>query len=102
MVQRGKAMAQCPPIFASDGGATRPLPRDVSAEELHEDPTVWPHPKVWTRGQKWKKYCQRWRVGGAQMQDTPGGDELNLAEGVRRRCKNNSPSVLSCIRTLYS
>jgi len=32
-----------------------PLPRDGSVEELHRDPTVGPHPKVWTRGQKWKK-----------------------------------------------
>jgi len=24
-------------------------------EELHGDPTVGPCPKVWTRGQKWKK-----------------------------------------------
>jgi len=32
------------------GGATRPLPRDGSLEELHGDPTVGPRPKVWTRG----------------------------------------------------
>jgi len=37
------------------GGATRPLPRDESVEELHGDPTVGPRPKVWMRGQKWKK-----------------------------------------------
>jgi len=37
------------------GGATRPLPRDGGVEELHGDPTVGPHPKVWTRGQNWKK-----------------------------------------------
>jgi len=42
--------------------ATRPLPRDGGVEELHEDPTVGPHPKVWTRGQKWKE-CQRRRAG---------------------------------------
>jgi len=30
------------------------LPRDEDVEELHEDPTVGPHPKVWTRDQKWK------------------------------------------------
>ena len=30
------------------GGTTRPLPRDGGAEELREDPTVGPHPKVWT------------------------------------------------------
>ena len=29
-------------------GTTRPLPRDGGAEELRVDPTVWPHPKVWT------------------------------------------------------
>jgi len=31
------------------------------------------------------------------MQDSQGGDESDPAEGVRRRCMNNSPSVLSCI-----
>jgi len=28
--------------------------RWMGVEELHRDPTVGPHPKVWTRGQKWK------------------------------------------------
>jgi len=37
------------------GGASRPLPRDGGVEELHGDSTVRPGPKVWTRGQKWKK-----------------------------------------------
>jgi len=37
------------------GGATRPLPRDRGVEEFHGDPTIGPRPKVWTRGQKWKK-----------------------------------------------
>jgi len=31
------------------------------------------------------------------MWDNPGGGEPDPAEGVRRRCKKNSPSVLSCI-----
>jgi len=30
-------------------------------------------------------------------EDNPGGGELDPAEGVRRRCKNNSSSVLSCV-----
>ena len=30
------------------GGTTRPLPRDGGTEELCGDPTVGPHPKVWT------------------------------------------------------
>ena len=30
------------------GGTTRPLPKDGGAEELRGDPTVGPHPKVWT------------------------------------------------------
>ena len=30
------------------GGTTRPLPRDGGVEELRGDPTVGPHPKVWT------------------------------------------------------
>jgi len=41
-------------------GATRPIPRDGGIEELHGDPTVGPRPKVWTRGQKRKKWCRRW------------------------------------------
>jgi len=36
------------------GGAAQPLPRDGGVEFLHGDPTVWPRPKVWFRGQKWK------------------------------------------------
>jgi len=55
-----------------DGGATRPLPRDEGVEELHGDPTVGHHPKVWTRGQKWK-WCPRWRAGEARMRDSQGG-----------------------------
>jgi len=33
----------------------------------------------------------------AQMRDNSKRVELDPAEGVRRRCKKNSPSVLSCI-----
>jgi len=31
------------------------------------------------------------------MRDNPEGGELDPTEGVRRRCKKNSSSVLSCI-----
>jgi len=31
------------------------------------------------------------------MRGNPGGDELNPARGVRRRCKKKSSFVLSCI-----
>jgi len=31
------------------------LPKDGGVEELHGNPTVGPRPKVWTKGQKWKK-----------------------------------------------
>jgi len=31
------------------------------------------------------------------MRDNPEGGEQDLADDVRRRCKKNSPSVLSCI-----
>jgi len=55
-----------------------------------------PHPKVWTRGQKWKKWCRRWRAGEARMRDSHGGGESDPAEGVHRRCMKNSP-FLSCI-----
>jgi len=58
------------------GGATRPLPRDGGVEELHGETTVEPRPNIW--------------------RDNPEG-ELDPAEGVRRRCKKNSPSALSCI-----
>jgi len=51
------------------------LLRDVGVEELHGDPTVGPRPKVWTRGQKWKKWCRRWRAGEARMRDSQGGSE---------------------------
>jgi len=42
-------------IIFGDDGATRPLPRGGGEEEFQGDPTVGPRPKVWTRGQKWKK-----------------------------------------------
>jgi len=35
--------------------------------------------------------------GEAWMRDNPKGSELDHAESVRKRCKKNSPSVLSCI-----
>jgi len=47
------------------------------------------------------RQCQRWRTGEAHMRDNPGGEELNAAECVRRRCKKNSPSVLSRISKSY-
>jgi len=28
--------------------------------KLHKDPTNGPHPKAWTNGQRWNKWCQRW------------------------------------------
>ena len=43
---------RCFSLNGGGGGTTRPLPRDESAEELRGDPTVGPHPKVWTIGQK--------------------------------------------------
>jgi len=91
-------MKDCESDRLKYGGAARPLPRDGSVEELRWDPTIWPHPKVWTRGRRWqwKKWCQRWRAGEAQMQDNSEGSELDPADDVRRRCKKNSPSVLSC------
>jgi len=49
--------------FIPGGDATQLLLRDGGAEELHEDPTVRQCPKVWTRGQKWKKCCRRWCAG---------------------------------------
>jgi len=70
-----------PNPFEDGGGAWRKNTRPNSRAAPQE---------VWTKGQKWKQQCQRWRAGETQMWDNP-------AEGVRRRCKTNSPSVLSCI-----
>jgi len=64
---------------------------DGGVEELHGDPTVGPLAKVWTRGQKWKKWCRRCCAGAARMWDSQGGGESDPAEGVRRRCMKNSP-----------
>jgi len=33
--------------------------KDGGSEKLHGDPTVGPRRKVRTRGQKWKKQCQK-------------------------------------------
>jgi len=46
---------------------------------------------------------RRWRAGETRMRDSKG-DESDPAEGVRRRCMKNSPSVLSYIgkRTIES
>jgi len=41
--------------YGDGGGATQALPRDGGVEELHVDLTVGPRPKVYPRGQKWKK-----------------------------------------------
>ena len=41
------------------GGTTRILPRDGGAEELRGDPTVGPHPKVWTIGREERETSQR-------------------------------------------
>jgi len=44
-----------------------------------------------------EKVVPRWHAGEAQMRGSPGWDELDPAEGVNRRCKKNSPSILSYI-----
>jgi len=44
------------------GGVTRSLPTDGGVKELHGEPTVGSRPKVWSRGQNWKKWCRRWRA----------------------------------------
>ena len=46
----GNTSAIC--IGGGGGGTTRPLLRDGGAEELRADPTVGPHPKVWTIDQE--------------------------------------------------
>jgi len=51
-------------------------------EELHGNPTVGSRPKVWTRGQKWMKLCQRWRAGKC---DNLGGGESDPAVWQSRR-----------------
>ena len=53
-----RPLTQCPTsncgfwVGGGGGGTTRPLPRDGGAEELRGDPTVGPHPKVWTIDQE--------------------------------------------------
>jgi len=39
----------------------------------------------------------KWRAGEAPMRESQGRGESGPAEGIRRRCMKNSPSVLSCI-----
>ena len=46
--QRAKSLFRTP----AGGGTNRPLPRDGVAEELREDSTIGPHPKVWTIDQE--------------------------------------------------
>jgi len=41
-----------PMLYSGGVGAIRPLPKDGGVEELHEDSTLGPYPKVWSRGQK--------------------------------------------------
>jgi len=37
------------------------------------DPTVGPLSKVWTRGQKWMKWCRKWSAEEARVRDSQGG-----------------------------
>jgi len=57
-------------LFPGGGGTTVPLSSDEGVEELHGDPTVGPRLKIWTRGQKRKKWFRRWRAGEARMRDS--------------------------------
>jgi len=52
--------------------------------------TVGPHPKSWTRDQKYKKLCQRWLAGEVQLRVNPEGSELDTAVDDHSRCKKNS------------
>ena len=46
-------------MHGGGGGTTRPLPGDGGAKELRGDPTVGPHPKVWTIDREQKERSQR-------------------------------------------
>jgi len=82
----GKVYAKSSAIFhCLGGGVYRSLPKDGGVEELHEDLTFGPRPKVWTRGQKWKNQCQRWCGREAQRWDNLEGGELDPAEGSTAR-----------------
>ena len=61
--------------YVFGGGTTRSLPRDGGAEELRRDPTVGPHPKVWTVRQEQRERSQRQIHEKAQRQDSRGGDD---------------------------
>ena len=49
VIQNSRRQPQSSVTVRDGGGTTRPLPRDGGAEELRGDPTVGPHPKVWTK-----------------------------------------------------
>ena len=51
-IQRPRLFRGLQRLVVGCGGTTRPLPRDGGAEEFRGDPTVGPHPKVWTIGQE--------------------------------------------------
>jgi len=84
------------------GGATPTLPRDGSVKvELCGDPTVWPRLKVWTieleikDGRSNPKYGLPENLRCTKIQEMNG--ELDPAVDDHRRCKKNSPSVLTNI-----
>jgi len=74
-------------VDCGGGGATQPFPRDGGVEKLHGDPTLGPRPQGLDQRSKMKDVVPKMERRKAQMRDNPERDEINSAEGVRRRCK---------------
>jgi len=90
----GRAQLQKDPI-----NPTKHIYVVVAAQTLFcGSPTVRTCSKAWTRDQRWKKYCQRWCAGEAQMRDSLEGGELDSAVDDRRHCKNSLPFYPATIR----
>jgi len=78
--------------YCAGSGVTQNFQKRGDTEEFCGDPTVRQYPKVWSRNQKWNKYCSAkdstlvWlRCGTIQK------ELLDSAVNDCRRCKKNSP-----------
>jgi len=81
-------------VTGGGGGATRPFPRDGGAEELHKAQQSGNAPRS---GPDVKNRRSSTKNGTPERLICGTIQEENPAEDVCRRCKKNSPSILSCI-----
>jgi len=77
------------------GGATRSLPKYRGAKKIRGNPTVGPRPRTGPDIKSGRNSAKD-DAPETQMRDNPERRELDPALDDRRRCKKNSPSVLSC------